>query len=362
MQRFFSVITAALGLAGFFLFLVSLYIESLVFQEFLGAAFLGFTFAFALELAKSVSILCGPLLAHIPQLKRLSLRIVLLIMRLGLIAVSVFCAALFLARHIDRPNISAVRSADLGLVEQQAEEEQQRILMSLLTEYEVSVRNHELALQTESKQINHRYRNALDELRSMLNLEMDNVINGTFKGPRYREIEARLSRQEEQLKTELDDLYHRFQKQSREISLEYKANQQSEKSRILADKTRKLTAVRASNYLDDERVSLPMILAARNIFTSLFGLRLADVSIGLLLAILLSFVGEITLLAILGVLSRIMSTQLIAQYDLWNINTLGLHEARQGLLEYGDVVQKQKTEVRRQRKSSEEQIRNWFTT
>lgn len=317
MFSLFSVYSGFLLLTTLALFLVSLTIQGLVFSSWLGGLMVGFVLAATFEMAKLVTVVGKPLLIHATRHLGLSMRLLLLALRIGLIAISIFCTVFFLAVHIDKPHLQAVRSTDIN----ELKDKEQIALKALDTRF-----NHDLAdniassdrrqSQRESTTIN-RFQPKISELESLITLEMENVSNRTFIGPRYKELQRRLEQKKAELEQSLDSLHMELDTQRTRSEQSIRSAYQQEKSVMTADYARQLKQITDSDYNDDDRVSVPIIKSARNLLDSALGIEVSDLAIGLVVSILISSVGEIALLCLLAFLAELVFGILRAEFDIW---------------------------------------------
>ena len=116
--RFFKLAWAVQLLVGVALFGVSFYIENEILQAFFAAPVVALVLALSLETGKAASIVWHRYLAQgasedYPPITRL----VSAGFRGGLVMLSLLCSLLYLGVQLDRPNLDAVRDAELAAID-----------------------------------------------------------------------------------------------------------------------------------------------------------------------------------------------------------------------------------------------------
>jgi hypothetical protein len=177
-------------LVGVALFSVSFLIENAVLQTFFTAPLIALTLAMALELGKAAAVVWHRYLTQsggggYPW----STRFFSSAFRIGLVGLSVVCSLLYFGVQLDRPNLEAVRSAELAAVDTGLQEGLQRLDAEQRTRTEAD----EARRRTEYEDTRRVRQRQVDELEGLLRAEMDNVVAGVFKGPRYQELQGRLA-------------------------------------------------------------------------------------------------------------------------------------------------------------------------
>lgn len=239
-------------LSGLLLFGISLSIEAQMLSIFMQSTLLGWLLASALETGKVLAIIWYRYLRVAAGGQALGARLLGIAFRLSLLVLSAICTLLFLATALDRPQLESAMQADqLQLAEQHSKETRQRD-----SRYQADRERLLLQYRTTLEQIGTARNGNIDTLRERLKLEMDNVVNGEFKGPRYREIERLLNSATgdrdqitDTLKREhLAALATLDNRQQRLIEREHARHQQQR------------SALATRNYSNDERANDPRVV------------------------------------------------------------------------------------------------------
>ncbi len=271
-------------LVGIGLFAVSLYMEARLLERFLPEAVVAISLAVILEVGKVMAVVWNRYMVSVASVYPLSIRGVSALFRIGLLLLSVLCSLLYMAAYLDRPMLEQVRAADLAEIDgwqkrelARLEREQKEKLARLRKEAEVS---YALRLADRKKRI--------DELEQALAREMDNVVKGVFKGPRYREFE-RLLRKE---RSALEAATSVHLKELRSLEAKIVAGVEQRRERIIAMSEERRRQVLASDYLDDERVHHPTIVAFQKVIEQVFGGSLEHLQFVFMFSLLISFLIE----------------------------------------------------------------------
>ena len=116
------------------------------------------------------------------------MRIISSSFRLGLVFLSVLCSLLFLSDNLDRPNLEIVRAQEIGREQTIFKHELERIENDKTQSLDHLNKQQHAELQSLASTFDKR----IKELEKALRKEMDNVINGTFKEPRYAEFKRQV--------------------------------------------------------------------------------------------------------------------------------------------------------------------------
>lgn len=278
----------------------------------------------------------------------LTTRIISHSFRVGLIALSIASAALLLTEHTNNIDSKlAVQTQKQQAIQQQAENRVRELKGKLETERSDFTRNQAYEREQLEKQIK-----ALDEL---LTREMDNRVNGEFKGKRYLELQDR----QDKLRSTLLQLQERQQQDLRRYSEERNNAFHVAETSIRQEEETKKAAVPL--LLDDPNSDNKMVrsfLAALESFVTI-GVPTASQFIfafSLLLAVLIelgimvAFENTVVALAPLlrmklahGLQQEMLKTNLQGEQDIQDIQ----HEAALDAIrrKAGQTVEKAKTYV-----------------
>lgn len=198
-NNFFRVSLVLQTLVGLGLFGVSMFIEYRVLQTFLAATIAGLALTVTLESGKAVAIVWHRYLSTQAGIYPTATRIASFAFRIGLLLLSLLSSLLFLANQLDRPQLEAVRQTDLA----QLKADKNREIEDLNQRIQQQLDALQKRQQTQESQLAGDYARRIDRLEQQLHAEMSNVVKGQFKGPRYRELERRLNRLQQEQETEL---------------------------------------------------------------------------------------------------------------------------------------------------------------
>lgn len=191
---FFTGSWTAQVIVGFGLFFCSFFIEYSVLVHFVTPSAMALMLAVTLEGGKITAIIWHYYLNwQEDEIYPLTVKITSLLFRLGLVSLSLICSMLFFTAQLDRPHLQAVRQERLAAVN------------SEITQHENTARQRLAAKRTdllaeqkrELADLSSSYDTRIHKLESLLLGEMDNVVNGVFKGQRYLEFEKRLNREKQ---------------------------------------------------------------------------------------------------------------------------------------------------------------------
>jgi hypothetical protein len=245
-------------LVGVALFGVSFFIENAVLQAFFAAPLMALTLAAALELGKAAAIIWHRYLRVLEDGGYpWGTRFFSSLFRFGLFGLSAVCSLLYFGVQLDRPNLEEVRAAELAAVDTHLQERLQR----LDAEQQARTAGEKARQRTEYEDTHRVHQRQVDELEALLRAEMDNVVGGVFKGPRYREIQDRLAEARAARDAALSRLsaHHAREvaEQSSRLSREYAAARQA----LIVEGEARRAAVRDATYDRDDRVNDPLVVA-----------------------------------------------------------------------------------------------------
>lgn len=249
-------------LAGILLFAISFLIEWQVLAAYLDNTLLGAALAGALELSKALTIvLYRFVIAQHDQAYPGSVRLLTLIFRLSLLGLSLVCSVMFLAQRLDRPYLAETRAHD----QQQLDIDYQQRLRQLRNDHQQRLQQSLDSLRTDQQAQQHSATSQRQEriarLDQLLTKEMDNRIGGTFRGPRYRELEQRLRNE----KAELDSHLQALATSNRDAPARLRQQAASALDQALqnarADYQQQQQAITNRDYRNDPRVHSPLLYA-----------------------------------------------------------------------------------------------------
>lgn len=205
----------------------------------------------------------------------------------GLVSLSLSCSLMLFSNALHAPNLETVMAEDRQKIEREYEE---RIALAQqqLAEDKRQISKYYEARRTEARQF---YAPRIGELEKELRAEMDNVVNGVFKGQRYQEFERLLRENQQALADRLAAL-------NRKAQAEYaaKASQVQRLQQLRQEQADTLQALHPDQYLNDSRVQNQMVVATLGLLQGVFGLDLNQQHVSVWLSLLLSLLLEASIL------------------------------------------------------------------
>lgn len=311
LNGFFRISWVAQLLVGITLFAVSFLIESVVLQSFFALPVLALVLAIALELGKAAAIIWHRYLSHTAAPGyTLFTRIISAGFRVGLLGLSVLCSLLYLGLQLDRPNLESVRDRALATIEQR----EQAGLQGLETEHQARLAAAAARRQQEYLDLRNDHRGLVAELEAMLRAEMDNTIGGHFKGPRYREIEARLNTAMSTRDQALLALSSRHREEAREqtASLAEHYHQARADLRTAADRQRR--DLDQSGLDADERTHHPRVVVFMRMARTLFDWQVSAPQFVFMFSLFLSLLMELGIVLAFDTVTLAVIPALAAQH------------------------------------------------
>ncbi|MFP7753712.1 hypothetical protein ACLG6S_03495 [Thermodesulfobacteriota bacterium B35] len=282
---FFNGSWAGQLLVGCGLFLCSLLIEYRILLTFLAPASLALLLTLTLEGGKVAAVIWHYYLGYLSaDAYPSSIRLTSLVFRSGLFILSMLCSMLFLTAHLDRPNLTRVRQERLAAITARARAETERVRARFGEKRRLLM----MRQQEERASVTSRYQTRIDRLENLLRREMDNVVNGVFRGPRYRELERRLQEEEASLQQELEACRQRQEKAARNLE----EGLEAELRTLQSDTDRRLRQVASADYSTDEEVNDPRIVALLNTAAVIFHHRWQPLQFVFFFSILVSLLME----------------------------------------------------------------------
>ncbi len=294
-------------LVGIGLFLCSFFIEYKMLQVFIAPAALALFLAVALETGKVIAIVWHYYLNHLsfssyPVAVRLTSRF----FRLGLVMLSLLCSQLFLNERLDRPNLEQVRAAEIAAVENSLRKDLDRV--------ETRYRRRKSAITSRHNYEYNAVNTACDErmvkLEALLLAEMDNVVSGVFRGPRYEEFERRLSEEKRACNSALEGLQQRQSSEIEQLEIRYDEHCQT----ILSAAEKKRGQIIANDFANDERVNDSHIVAFLKVTESLFTMTLKPLEFVFVFSLLLSLLMEAGIVLAFSTITVSIAPVIKAQY------------------------------------------------
>lgn len=299
-------------IVGVALFSVSFLIENLVLKSFFAAPLIALTLAAALELGKAAAIVWHRYLSlstggGYPW----ATRIFSTLFRFGLLGLSVVCSLLYFGVQLDRPNLQAVRTAELAAVDRDLQER----LGRLDAEQANRTASDEARRRTQYADTRRVHQRQVDEMETLLRAEMDNVVGGVFKGPRYKEIQERLMQARAARDTALSSLSIRqareAEEQSHRLTREYSETRQS----LIAEADARRMAIRAATYDTDGRVNDPLVVALMRMSADVIHHQITPPQFVFIFSLFISLLMEIGILLAFDTVTLILIPALEARHQ-----------------------------------------------
>lgn len=246
MGNLFSILYMLLGVAAF---VVSFKIETLFLSEITGEFWISSLTIGIFEFAKVGTIVVQRYLYLLNKfksnIKKVSpfVRYLTLSFQILLITVSFLSSLALIANYLDKPNLNKAKEEDLALINKKYD----LFYLELKSYYDTQI--------------------ALAD--ADVKAEMLNVVNGTFMGPKYRELVKRRKDLEKQFNEERTKLQER--------------------------KNIEIANLEKKSYNNDERVQNKMIAAFLTTLSKGLGINISYISFTLIFSALISFLLEATI-------------------------------------------------------------------
>lgn len=299
---------------GFGLFIVSFMIESTVLQAFIATPFLAVLLAAALETGKAIAIIWHRYLGLHLNDQRLyprSTRLASVVFRLGLVGLSVICSLLFLSDNLDRPNLQEVRQNEESRLERKYSQELSH-LKQILTDRSDALKNRQ---KLEYDDLLGAFNTRIERLETDLKTEMDNVVNGQFKGPHYVEIESQLKTAQQARDSRLENLSELHRQQQASLSIELTAEESAVRQRLQVDLEAGRKQLLQDDFADDERANDSRIVAFLKVAESVFDVSVLPLQFVFVFSLLLSLLMEIGILLAFETVTVAMMPAVKAQHE-----------------------------------------------
>lgn len=246
MGNLFSILYMLLGVAAF---IVSFKIETLFLSEITGEFWISTLTIGIFEFAKVGTIVVQRYLYLLSKfksnIKKVSpfVRYLTLTFQILLITVSFLSSLALIANYLDKPNLNKAKEEDLALINKKYD----LFYQELKSYYDTQI--------------------ALAD--ADVKAEMQNVVKGTFMGPKYRELVKRRKDLEKQFNEERTKLQER--------------------------KNLEIAALEKKSYHNDERVQNKMIAAFLTTLSKGLGINISYITFTLIFSALISFLLEATI-------------------------------------------------------------------
>lgn len=267
MSKWFYPISWSLQLAGgVVLFAVAAVLEALVLHGYLGLLWLALLLAFALEALKVLVIVVHRFLVEQRTVRYpFTVRGLVHLFRLMLVALSAVCSLMFLAERLDRPHLAAVRAADLGSIEQRYADDSVGARAAHQARADAALEALDAGEQRQHAALGRRYLPTIAELEAKLDAEMDNTgAGGGFIGPRYRALQQRLADEKAAYRAALTKLEQTTASNRIALMERLEREQRATLAELQQHRDATTAAVRSSDYQGDERVEHPLARAFVN--------------------------------------------------------------------------------------------------
>lgn len=292
-QYFFKISWLIQLCVGISLFSVSFLIEKRVLEAFITTSWLALLLAISLELGKAVSIIWHRYMSFQPATGYpFSVKLSSNLFRIGLVALSMVCSLLFLSNNLDRPNLKPVKQEAINQNKVRLNEKLKRIDRQKQERLELFKKNQD----EEYQRLKNSFSERIKLLQKALRKEMNNVINGTFKGPRYAEIQSRLKTEKKHADKTLKELLRNnkqaFIAEQKSVLIEFQ--QKQEKAYEKADINQ--AQIQTNDFANDERANDSRIVSFLKVLKSIFGLSIFPLQFVFIFSMLISLLMEIGIL------------------------------------------------------------------
>jgi|GEM_PF-1771633 len=309
--RFFKLAWAVQLLVGVALFGVSFYIENEILQAFFAAPVVALVLALSLETGKAASIVWHRYLAQgasedYPPVTRL----VSATFRGGLVLLSLLCSLLYLGVQLDRPNLNAVRDAELAAIDS----ELAQALARLDAERETRLERDQRLRDREYADARRDHQGQVDELEALLRAEMDNTVNGVFRGPRYQELETRLATARRERDAALAALSTRHREQADRLAAEFTQRQAEARAGLRKTAEQQRAALYQGRLDLDERTQDPRVVSLTHMIRAVTDWQLSPPLFTLLFAVFISLVVELGIVLAFDTVTLSMRPALAVQH------------------------------------------------
>ena len=270
---------------GFGLFFCSFFIQYQVLVHFVSPRPLAMLLCVTLESGKVAAVVWHYYLGCLDDAAYpFSIRLSSAVFRFGLVTLSLVCSMLFLTDRLDRPNLNRIRQQRLTALAAEATKETRELEKSYKRRQQQLIHRQ----QQETGNLTGRYDQRINELTRMLRQEMDNVVNGVFKGPRYQEIERLLTMEKQDRQLALSRL------QSRQATALLSLEQDEQQGLVQLQETfrARRQQLRENDFAGNDQVHDHRIVSLLNTFDSIFHRRCLPLQFVFFFSILISLLME----------------------------------------------------------------------
>lgn len=280
--------------AGVILFAISFLLEGMVLTAFIGEALLAFSLTAALETSKALTIVLYRVMKTQQSVPYpASVRFMVLTFRAALVLLSAACSVMYLAEKLDRPNLMAVRAADADQLKQESAAALRRLGAEHEAEREQGTRTIRQRHQSSTNRLNDRYLPTLRDLEEALSREMGNTVKGRFAGPRYQELQRRLTAEKAAYERELNRL---GAEEATELSRRLDVLAERYRQSVAAterDRQQRQHALLTTSYAGDARAEHPIVHAFSGVVAAVLGWHLEALQFVFFFSLFLSVVIEL---------------------------------------------------------------------
>jgi hypothetical protein len=213
-----------------------------------------------------------------------SVRLTSWLFRLGLVLLSLICSQLFLNERLDRPQLEQVKAVETADIQKRLKDDLERLDEQHRSQKETMIDRH----QTEYTDLKTANDQSIAKLEALLLAEMDNVVGGVFKGPRYKELQQRLSDEKAAWQTALEKLQQRQALEMKQLASDFRHLRE----KVISAADNKQRQIVSEDFSTDERVNDPYIVAFLKVTDSLFTATLEPLQFVFLFSLLMSFLME----------------------------------------------------------------------
>lgn len=272
-------------IVGIGLFGCSFFVEYQILLHFVSPATMAFFLAIILESGKVAAIVWHHYLGYLaPETTPTAVNLTSFTFRFGLVTLSLLCSMLFFTARLDRPHLEMIKAKRSAAIVQQNLQETKRI------DSQFNSRKNELQArqQQELKEARKMHDKQIATLDTLLLAEMDNVINGVFKGSRYQEFERRVEKEKRVRDNHLAQIRKQHELQQEDLDTSFNKALRSSQSK--ANKLQQ--SILKSDFATDEQAHDKRIVALLKTVESIFHWDILPLQFVFCFSILISFLME----------------------------------------------------------------------
>lgn len=307
---FFRITWTVQLAVGVALFGVSFWVENQVLHGIFAAPVIALILAVALEFGKAAAIVWHRYLSLAGDTAYpTATRIFSGVFRIGLVSLSVLCSLLYLGVHLDRPNLVQVRAAELAAIDTRLAADLERLDTRQAAEAQAETDRRDAEL-TAARALHQRQ---VDALEALLRAEMDRVVGGVFKGPRYQELERRLEAARAARESALAALAERHRREAAAAAARADHLDTARQALHAAADARR-RAVRESRFDQDDRTHNPLVITLIRLAADVFGRTVTAPQFAFALALFLSILVELGIVLAFDTITLAVIPALAAQH------------------------------------------------